>query len=91
MLQADYRFSDIQATYKIYKKRSYGDVSMTVSALHMFKKTQRSTKEWLVSQKSRGYASYPLLLWSQKRGATFWDTLGNLAPSSPPPPSPTVV
>ena len=32
MLQADYRFSDVQATYKIYKKRLYGDVSMTISA-----------------------------------------------------------
>ena len=85
MLQADYRFSDIQATYKVYRKRLYGDVSMTVSALHIFQKTQRSTKEWLVSQKSRGYASYPFL-WSEKRGATFWDTPGNLPPSFPIPP-----
>lgn len=38
MLQADYRFSDVQATYKIYKKRLYGDVSMTISAE---KKTQK--------------------------------------------------
>ena len=38
MLQADYRFSDVQTTYKIYKKRLYGDVSMTISAE---KKTQK--------------------------------------------------
>ena len=43
MLQADYRFSDIQATYKVYRKRLYGDVSMTVSALHIF---QKNTTEY---------------------------------------------
>ena len=42
MLQADYRFSDVQATYKIYKKRLYGDVSMTISAEKKHTKKKRS-------------------------------------------------
>ena len=52
MLQADYRFSDVQATYKIYKKRLYGDVSMTISAekKHTKKKDLRPSPNILLNQ-----------------------------------------